>query len=194
MTRARVVARGAWRCIWRPGTDAATLSAVDDGWRLSGRGEMHFPEGLARIRYRIECSPRWEPRVAEIAVRTTSDRRRVTIRAEDGGEWTIRDYRNPDLRGCTDLDLSTTPSTNTLTLKRLSLPVGGSAKVLAAWVTFPDIEAHAVVQHYTRVSEYHYRYEAPHNDFYGEFDVDDAGLVTEYPRSFERIAPARRRR
>lgn len=189
MTLGRVVARGSWRVLWRPGKDTATLSALPSGWRLSGRGEMEFPEGLCLLRYWIECNPRWEPRAAELSVRTPSGHRRVAIRVEDGHHWVFRDVRNPDLRGCTDLDLSTTPSTNTLALKRLALPVGGSAEILAAWITFPDMEPHPVPQRYTRVGERHYLYEAPHNNFVGEFDVDESGFVTAYPASFERIAP-----
>lgn len=187
MTRGRIVARGSWRCLWRPGKDTATLSAVEDGWRLSGRGEMEFPDGLSSLRYRIDCSPRWEPKAAEISVRTPSKHRRLAIRVERGHEWVFRDFRDPTLRGCTDLDLSTTPSTNTLALKRLALPVGGSAEILAVWITFPDMEPHPIPQRYTRLGERHYLYEAPHNNFVGEFDVDEAGFVTEYPTSFDRL-------
>lgn len=192
MSRARVVARASWRCLWHPGTDAATLSATEDGWRLAGHAEIEFPDGPTAFRYWIACTPGWEPREAEIRIRTPSADRRIGFEVDEAGEWIVGGFPNRDLRGCVDLDLAATPATNTLALKRLALPVGEAREIRTAWVLFPDIEPLAVRQRYTRMSETHYRYEGLHNGFVGEFDVDDAGLVTDYPEAWERIPPARR--
>ena len=187
MTRPRVVGRATWRSIWRPGTEAATLFATADGWRLVGRAEIGFAEGVTPFRYRVDCAPTWEPTAAQIDLGTASSHRRIRIRVEPGREWTVAGLRNRDLHGCTDLDLSATPATNTPALRRLALPVGARREIRTAWVLFPDLEMQAVRQRYTRLSERRYRYEGLHNGFVAEFEVDHAGLVTDYPGSWERV-------
>ncbi len=194
MSRAKVVARAAWRCLWHPGTEVSTLASVDGGWRLSGRADLEFAEGPATFRYRIDCTSGWEPRLAQIVLRTPSASRRLEIVADERHAWTIGGFRNPDLQGCIDLDFTATPATNTLALKRLDLPVGGRQEIRTAWFMLPDLEGRAIRQRYTRVAERHYVYEGFHNNFVGEFDVDDAGLVTNYVASWERLPHPRARR
>ena len=42
--------------------------------------------------------------------------------------------------GCIDLDLSFSPATNLLAIRRLALPVNEIAEVRSAWLTFPDLD------------------------------------------------------
>ncbi len=105
-------------------------------------------------------------------------------------EWTVAGLRNLELDGCIDLDLAATPATNTLAIKRLALPLGGGAQIRTAWFLFPDLEPPAVPPRYTRTSDRHYIYEGLHNGFAAEFNVDDAGFVTDYPGSWESLPPS----
>jgi len=197
MSRPRVVARASWRGLWHPGLETATLSEIEGGWRVAGHADLEFAEGPTSFRYRVDCTPEWAPRHAEItirgAVRGAEGARRLGIEVDAEGRWTVGGFPNPDLRGCTDLDLAATPSTNTLAMNRLALPVGASREILVAWVLFPDLEVRAVRQRYTRMSERHFRFEAVHNGFVAEFDLDEHGLVTDYPRSWERVRTSRGR-
>ena len=70
---------------------------------------------------------------------------------------------------------------------RLVLGVGKSESVTAAWIKFPELELHPLAQRYTRTAENIYRYEGD-TGFSAEIRVDDLGLVTAYPRGWERIA------
>ncbi len=185
MAGARIVARARWRALRHPGTDRALLTAIEGGWRLSGHAEIRFPEGDTSFRYRVVCNERWEPRAARIDLRIGSDRRQVEIEADSAHGWIVGGFRNPDLLGCTDLDFAASPSTNTLALKRLGLPVGGSAEIRTAYFVFPDVVPMAVRQRYTRLSDRRYLYEGLHNGFRREFDVDEHGWVSHYPGGWE---------
>ncbi len=185
MSRERVVSRASWTALHRPGTDRASLAAIEGGWRLSGRAELRFPEGDSIFRYVITCNERWEPRSADLAFRLGSERRKVEIEAGEDLEWMVAGFRNPDLQGCTDLDFAASPSTNTLALNRLALPVGGRAEIRTVYIMFPDIVPIAVRQRYTRLAERRYFYEGLHNGFEREFEVDDRGWVSHYPGGWE---------
>ena len=86
------------------------------------------------------------------------------------------------------MDLGIGASTNTLPMRRLSLPVGGATEVHAAWVRFPDLELERLPQRYTRLADRRYRYESLDSGFTAELDVDDLGLVVLYPGWCERVA------
>jgi uncharacterized protein len=194
VSRPRVVARASWRALRHPGSESAVLSQIEPGWRLAGRADVRFPEGPTTFRYRIDCTPRWEPRKAELTVRFGSDVRRIEILKDERHDWTVAGFRNPDLRGCTDLDFNASPSTNTLALNRLALQVGETAEILTAYVMFPDIMPIATRQRYTRLEERRYFFEALHNNFSHEFEVDERNIVTRYPDSWERVPSASRAR
>lgn len=102
-------------------------------------------------------------------------------------------FPNPDLAGCTDIDFAASPSTNTLALNRLALPVGGSAEIQVVYFVFPDIVPLAVRQRYTRLAELRYRFEGLHNGFEREFEMDEQGWVSHYPGSWERMDTRSRR-
>ena len=82
------------------------------------------------------------------------------------------------LKGCTDVDLGCSPSTNTLPIRRLRLGVGASQKIQAAWLRFPDFTIVKAAQTYTRLDEFTYRYAS--GTFEAELTVDDDGLVAAY--------------
>lgn len=77
--------------------------------------------------------------------------------------------------------------TNSLAIRRLDLPVGGNADILAAWMSFPEFHIAPGRQRCTRLADCRYRYEAFFNRFTAEFEVDEAGLVRSCPGYWERI-------
>lgn len=106
------------------------------------------------------------------------DQRTLTVERSTKGAWTVNGAAASALKGCTDIDLGFSPSTNTLPLRRLRLAVGHSATIKAAWVRFPEFDLVKAAQTYTRLDEYTYRYAS--GDFAAELTVDDDFLVASY--------------
>src|SRR5207247_1457892 len=90
----------------------------------------------------------------------------------------------PDLQGCLDVDLGFTPATNTLPIRRLGLEPGGAAYIRAAWGLLPDLTVRAAAQRYDRLAERRYRYSS--GPFASTLDVDEHGLVLDYPGGWVR--------
>ncbi len=194
MTPPRILGRAHWRYLRHPGTEHATLSSTDRGFHLSGRANLRFPEGPTAVSYAIACDTRWRPRKARVELRRRRSRQSLRLEVNEDGEWEIDGFRRRDLQGYTDFDLSASPSTNTLAVRRLDLPVGAQAEIRTGWVLFPDLEVHPVRQRYRRISETRYRYEGLNNGFVAEFSVDRLGLVVDYPGFWDRVEPAARPR
>ena len=94
----------------------------------------------------------------------------------------------PDLAGAFDVDLSATPFTNTLPIRRLGLAAGQAETIHVVYVRFPDLEVTINRQRYTCLEpRRRYRYESVDSDFTREIEVDPDGLVVTYPGLFRRV-------
>jgi hypothetical protein len=102
----------------------------------------------------------------------------MVLERDPKGNWTVDGSAARSLKGCTDVDLGCSPSTNTLPIRRLRLAIGASATIRAAWVRFPELTVVKADQAYTRLDEFTYRYAS--GDFASELTVDDDGLVASY--------------
>jgi uncharacterized protein len=144
---------------------------------LGGTVVVPRDETPTTIRYQVRVSPDWEVGSAQFTLSDPSGETRTDIANRDGRWWVDQEER-PDLAACTDLDLGWTPSTNTLPIRRTSLPVGDSIDVRAAWVTFPDLVIRPAQQRYERVDGLTWIYQS--GDFAAELTTDHRGLVVRY--------------
>lgn len=148
----------------------------------------------ARLGYRIELDAAYRTRSLIVTDLLTSDVL-AGLRADGEGGWTdaTSGDRSPDLAGCIDVDLSVTAFTNSLPVWRLGLQVGESAEILAAWFKYPEIAVVPARQRYTRLDDgrhgQRYRYEGLDSDFVADLELDQHGLVLDYPRFRKRIWP-----
>jgi hypothetical protein len=106
---------------------------------------------------------------------------------ESRGIWRSSGQELREVQGCDDVDLTVTPATNTLAIRRLNLQVGSSESIISAWVKFPELAVQPLSQRYSRLAQNTYRY-ASNTGFSAEIVVDDLGLVLSYPGGWERIA------
>src|SRR5215469_16847795 len=143
---------------------------------------------LFAVRYQIRCDVSWALNYASIEV--IGGQRKVELLGDGRGKWTDAS-RNalPDLDGAIDVDISATPFTNTLPIRRLRLEQGHSAEIRAAYVRIPDLDIVRDPQRYTCLAPLRrYRYESLDSDFVREIEVDSDGLVVTYPGLFRRLA------
>ncbi len=118
------------------------------------------------------------------------------VEADESGNWYDRiGNRTLDiLQGCFDVDIGITPATNTLPIKRLCLREGESRGITVAYVPLPDQVDGAFLpepaeQRYTcLVSGRRYKYEGLFRAFTAELEIDESGLVLDYPETFRRLA------
>ncbi|MFL5576012.1 MAG: putative glycolipid-binding domain-containing protein [Gemmatimonadaceae bacterium] len=176
-----------WRRTDRPGLEHFRLLSGAEGPRLAGTVLLLLDDVPLRVEYTVDCTPDWRTRL----VRATSWRgddagRRVELKADGAGRW-WRDGREArELAGCLDVDLSVTPSTNTLPIRRLALAPGVERDVTAAWIRFPALAVEPLAQRYARASERVYTYESRGGAFSARLQVDELGLVVRYPPAWER--------
>jgi hypothetical protein len=137
---------------------------------------------------------------SDFAATATSEvgSRAVVLESDGHGSWTRRagdeSTPAPELDGCTDVDIVSTPFTNTLPIRRLALEEGESADIRAAWVDVPSLEVSISNQRYTRLEPANgvdrYRFATPDSGDTYLLTVDEDGMVIDYERFAERVARA----
>jgi uncharacterized protein len=148
-------------------------------------------EGRAlRLRYEVRCDAGWRARSVRVGS-LDSGVPEVALVSDGEGNWETRDGRDvPGLQGCTDVDISATPFTNTLPIRRLGLAPGESADVSVVYISADELRAWPEPQRYTCLEKRPdgglYRFEALDGGFVADLPVDADGLVLDYPSLFRR--------
>lgn len=173
---------GMEHCVCRQDNSGVTLEGAVAGTRHGLYGSHYFVRTDAAFRTR-------EVRVDYV------DGPKLHVKADGDGHWNDLLGQRPlsDLDGCIDVDIGITPATNTLPIKRLKLKQYESRDITAAYVPLPDqIEGDFLPiwaeQRYTcLLPNRRYRYEGLFRAFTAELEIDDAGLVLDYPETFRRV-------
>ena len=138
------------------------------------------------VRYRVTCDADWRCRELDVEIVDTG--RAVRLRGDGRGRW--RDgagTRLPQLDGAIDVDVSITPFTNTLPIRRLDLVEGDVREISVVYVRAPALSVELDHQRYICVERRRrYRYEAVDGTFAADIEVDGDGLVLTYPGLFRR--------
>ena len=159
-----------------------------DGVVIGDEDEVVF-----RARYVIRCDPGWRTR--EMIVDPLDGRDPLHLRSDGEGGWSDVSGRSiPDLEGCIDVDLSATPFTNTLPIRRLDLGAGESSEVVVVYVDVPELGLDTSRQRYTCLERnaagglYRYEDRGSFRGFTTNLPVDGDGLVLDYPGIFRRMS------
>lgn len=171
--------RVAWRRSDEVATDEhCTLTVRDGGLSLVGTVLGADAGAPVRIEYRVLADGGGLTTAAHVRDLRGFGQRTIVLERDVKGNWTVDGDKARALKGCTDVDLGCSPSTNTLPIRRLGLGIGASKTIQAAWVRFPELTVVKAAQTYTRLDEFTYRYAS--GDFTAELSVDDDGLVGSY--------------
>jgi uncharacterized protein len=144
-----------------------------------------------RLHYEITCDSGWNVKELSLAL-LSANRKSLKIQTDRQGHWsTYTGDPMPSLHGCIDVDISATPFTNTLPIRRLELRPTQSAELLVAYVSIPEMELKSMRQRYTCLALNAdgglYRYESVVSGFKADLPVDSDGLVFDYPGLFKSI-------
>jgi hypothetical protein len=174
-----------WRRLDAPGHESCRCFATGSGWRLEGAAVFAHEGQPCRLDYVVDCDPAWLTVVGSVRGWVGERTIAIEVTADADRRWLLNGAECPAVRGCTDLDLNFSPSTNLLPIRRLGLAVGEEALVRAAWLRFPGFTLEPLEQRYRRLAEDMYRYESLGSGFTADLRVNAAELVTLYPNFFE---------
>jgi hypothetical protein len=175
-----------WQDVETGALDRCRMEVGGDGLRLSGTVLTPAHGTPLDVRYLVEAGPDGCTRRVELELDGGATRR--VLLADGAGRW--RWQGGPELTEVArslDVDLTVTPATNTLPIRRLAgLEAGQAADLQMAWVQFPGLEVLASAQRYQRLAADRWHFST--GDFPAELLVDPDGLVLDYGGLFRSLA------
>jgi uncharacterized protein len=144
-----------------------------------------------RLHYLLQCTSRYELQTAHLRLLYPSDQT-LHLARDLNNVWKDEGARVlPALQGSTEIDIETSPFTNTLPIRRLALQQGQSGEIKVAYVTVPRLDIKPVRQRYTCIdlAKAHnvYLFENLDDGFTAEIATDEEGLILDYPGIFKRV-------
>jgi hypothetical protein len=172
-----------------PGLEHLHLTASAGGDILADSIILGMAGGAPfRARYTVQCDAQWRVRAVRIDMLDAANRR-LDLYADGAGHWTDdAGAELPGLAGCFDIDISATPFTNTLPIRRLALHAGTAADITVVYIDLPALTVQPEMQRYTCLAEDRYRFEARASGFTADLPTSPDGLVLDYPGLFRRVA------
>ena len=189
----------------RRDTSGAEHALVDTTSGLRARGTALAVDPIPySARYELQTDPAWATTSLDVRTEGGGWSRSLRLEAE-GGRWRVITSEQGDLDaaltsaghagaglpgsedsdllyGAFDVDLTGSPLTNTLPIRRLGLleaATGVAHRVSVAWVLLPSLEVVQADQIYTPLSDGRVRFAS--ETFSTDLVIDDDGFVRDYP-------------
>lgn len=169
-----------WTRIDKPGNDACTLESDGQGWVLHGTAVYRDHDVVQTLQYRVDCDRNWEAQRGHIH-HLAGPVVHEYIMARDGRSWQLNGDAIPSVDGLLDLDLSFTPATNYLQLRRLNLAQAEKVDAPAVWFNVDRLSLSRLNQVYERRGDRTVWYEAPDEGYSALLELDDTGFIRHYP-------------
>jgi len=177
-----------WEALKWPGLEHLRLSISTEVIQVDSLLIADVDGEPIRLAYRITCDAQW--RVQHANIELLGEGRQLELSTDRYGRWfgTNGEEMN-ELVACIDLDLSVTPFTNTLPIRRLGLKPGEKQVVRAAYIKAPELITRPVTQGYICLTLDEngatYRYES--GAFKADLRVDLDGFVVDYPGIWRQV-------
>ncbi len=172
-----IVASALWRRIDAPGHDACRLEEGPSGWSLNGAAVFLHGGEPANLSYTVSCDRAWRTLCGRIAGAVGGRAVDFVIHRRGDRAWTLNGERVDGLDHLDDLDLSFTPATNLLQIRRIQLPVREPIRLPAAWFDFDSSALKELEQIYERRSECALYYQAPSVGYEGLLELAPNGFI-----------------
>lgn len=144
-------------------------------------------EDMYNIAYQLSINKHWEIIAALITGRIGNKEIYFTLAKDETGIWAFNNEPTPQFDGCLDIDISVTPLTNTLPIKRLQLAQDECREISVIYFDLFDNIVRPARQAYTKLSASTYRYENVPNNFEALIRLNEQMLVVDYPDLFRAV-------
>ncbi len=166
-----------------------TLEEKNDSFVAKGNIVGVVKEKPINVLYEITIDKDWNVRT--VVIKQQSEFKLDLFLEKDSlNRWYDKNGNHlSDYDGCTNVDISLTPFTNTLPINKFKLAEGASKEVMILYIDLPKMEIKSFIQCYTNLGKNQYKYENVSTGFTSVIQVDNDGLVVSYPGIWKRIYP-----
>lgn len=180
-----------WRRLDVEGLERLALSVTPEGI-VAHSTLLCLEEGGFRLDYHWRLDPQWRTLSVTVERWTTLDHRTLLVERA-GSNWGVDGVERPDLDGAEEADLSVTPFSNMLPIRRLPRTPGETLTLDTAFIDGRTLSVMRSHQRYERQGPRAVRYIdlGLSAGFEADLTLDDSGFIVSYEHLFERILSSR---
>ncbi len=174
------VAWTTWDC---EHTETTTIRWENEGFTVNGH------VGREDVDYVLRLSPLWQLR--QFILFRDLEEPDLWLATDGAGRWgEMNGAHRPELDGAHDVHVPCSPLPLSVPVIRLPLQIGHTADVPLVTIDVNTLQTTSVTHRYTRIAEHRWAHRAGAADAPPdvEFEVDEHGLVIDYPEQFRRAA------
>jgi uncharacterized protein len=177
-----------WRATSWLGIEHLEIRERPGGIEADGLVIARVDDIAIRLAYRLRCDIDWTTRRLEVV--RHGEFSALVFESDGQGRWAAGDGTElSELEGCVDVDITVTPFTNTLPIRRLPWEPGQARDLMMVYVLVPEMSHQLAHQRYTCLetgpASSAVRYES--GSFRRDLRVDADGLVIDYPGFWQRV-------
>lgn len=167
------------------GLETTTIRWENEGFTVSGT--VDDSPGREHIQYVLRLSASWQ--VRQFLLFRDLEEPDLWLATDGSGRWgEMNGAHRTELDGCYDIDMLCTPMTHTLPIRRLPLLDGDTAELPVVTIDPDTLEVRSDLHRYTRLGPLRWRHTRADDATASEFEVDEFGLVVDYPDLFRRVS------
>jgi len=177
--------------VWE-GTDAKSIECLswqktDDNIIISSyltgvSGDVPFA-----IHYLLQTDANWT--VKQVLVNDLlNTQNNIQLNGDGKGKWFHGTEVLTMTEGCIDVDITLTPFTNTLPIRRLPWEQGKKQTIQVVHILLPELQMARAEQHYTMLSPQKFLFESG-DHFRADLSLDENKMVIDYPGIARKIFP-----
>lgn len=176
-----------WKSTLVQTTEHTTVKQNSSGFSVEGNITGQEEGNPFQTIYHLDINSNWEIQSFRIDfISNTSFQ--IGLHKNNAGQWVNSNNEiQTQLTNCLDIDISLTPFTNTLPIRRLNLPAGVSRVISVVYIDLPAKCLKPADQRYTNLGNGIYRYESLDSGFTADLKVDHEGFVYDYPGIWTRV-------
>lgn len=180
-----------WSSLEETGLEHLRVSQIGDHIIIAESVVLKLEDGKPfELSYHIRTDSWWRFREVELILRANETMQNIRLFADGAGNWTDSKGNGlPEFSGCFDIDISATPFTNTLPVKRTALRIGEATDISVVYFLIPEMRVERSEQRYTKLEADVYKFEENglFAGFTADIKFDKDGFVIDYPDLFRRI-------
>ncbi|MDF2850754.1 MAG: hypothetical protein K0S31_1439 [Sphingobacterium multivorum] len=147
----------------------------------------YYEDKIYTLEYHLKIDEHWNVQRLDLEYEVNGVNKRIKGNKTENN-WEINGSVKNDFQGIDYIDISLTPFTNTLPINNLNLDMGESKGIKVLYFDILNDEIKSVHQNYSKTNMLTFQYKNIPKDFEADLEVDDLGLVVNYPGLFTKTA------
>lgn len=147
----------------------------------------NYKGDVYQVDYKIRLDITWQVKECLINSKVNNTARSWLLHKDTGGGWQLSNELLPGTENCFDIDITVTPFTNSLPINRLQLQKNEPCEISVIYFDILVNDVRIVKQRYERLSAKSIHFQNVPNDFEANIEIDENGLVVNYPGLFRRL-------